>query len=112
MVLEKESAHTKKNMEKFEMKEEIETLGGQRIYSRGKCWKKGGIKALLKETSFFDCIGDTICQHIVECYRGMRKPESQGGAEMTDHEIRVWSEEQSRSLKEMIRQVMFHESCK
>ena len=63
-----------------------------KIYSREECWSRGGLKTLLKETTLFDCIGETICPHIIECYRGIRKAAVDGGDEMTDDEIRALAE--------------------
>jgi len=82
---------------------EGEVFDEMKVYSRGKCWKKGGLKALLKETSLFDCIGETICPHIVECYRGMMRSGMDGGDRLTDDEIRAWAEEQRKGLNKIMK---------
>ena len=74
-----------------------------KIYSRSECWKKGGLKSVIDETEgLLSCIGtETVCPHIVECYRGMRKSQVEGGAKMSDEEIRNWAEKMRLQLKEL-----------
>jgi len=82
-----------------------------KIYSRSKCWKKGGAKAVIDETKgLLACIGTrTICSHVVECFQGMRKSEAEGGAEMSAEEIHAWAEEQRLALKEVMKQMLKHD---
>lgn len=75
------------------------------ILDQEDCWKVGGLKYVdgaLGELACFSIKG--ACPHILDCYKGLRKPNSEGGGVISEEELKNWVKTQEKFFIETVKE--------